>query len=87
MKNERLYDYKNISRNKEHFKKSTGLDQESYVDLFEFVDPGEDCNHITFYDSSKRLSEARFPSSSSSGDLLKSEKSLKLQLSISYSFT
>ena len=45
MKNERLYDYKNISRNKEHFKKSTGLDQESYVDLFEFVDPGEDCNH------------------------------------------
>ena len=34
MKNERLYNYENINRNKEHFKKATGLDRESFLDLF-----------------------------------------------------
>ena len=60
MKNERLYNYENTSRNKEHFKKATGLDHESFLNLFEFVDPGEDCKNMKFYDSSKRLSEAQF---------------------------
>ena len=40
MKNERLYNYENISRNKEHFKKAT--EHESFLNLFEFVDPGEE---------------------------------------------
>ena len=31
MKNERLYNYENISRNKDHFKKATGLDHESFL--------------------------------------------------------
>ena len=78
MKNERLYNYENISRNKEHFKKATGLDHESFLNLFEFVDPGEDCKNIKFYDSSKRLSEAQFPLSSSSVDLLKSGRKPKV---------
>ena len=78
MKNERLYNYENISRNKEHFKKATGLDHESFLSLFEFVDPGEDCKNIKFYDSSKRLSEAQFPLSSSSVDLLKSGRKPKV---------
>ena len=30
MKNERLYNYENISRNKEYFKKATGLDHEPF---------------------------------------------------------
>ena len=64
--------HENISRNKEHFKKATGLDHESFLNLFEFVDPGEDCKNIKFYDSSKRLSEAQFPLSSTSVDLMKS---------------
>ena len=72
MKNERLYNYENISRNKEHFKKATGLDHESFLSLFEFADRGEDCKNIKFYDSSKRLSEAQFPLSSTSVDLMKS---------------
>ena len=87
MKNERLYNYENISRNKEHFKKAAGLDHESFLYLSEFVNPGEDCKNIKFYDSSQRLSEVQFLLSSSSVDLLKSEESLKLQLSIIYSFT
>ena len=78
MKNKRLYNYENISRNKEHFKKATGLDHESFLNLFEFVDPGEDCKNIKFYDSSKRLSEAQFPLSSSSVDLLKSGRKPKV---------
>ena len=82
MKNERLYNYENISRNKEHFKKATGLDHESFLNLFEFVDPGEflvpgeAC--YDSYDSSKRLSEAQFPLSSSSVDLLKSGRKPKV---------
>ena len=78
MKNERLYNYDNISRNKEHFQKATRLDHESFVNLFEFVDPGEECKNIKFYDSSKRLSEAQFPLSSSSVDLLKSGRKPKV---------
>ena len=60
MKNERLCNYENISRNKEHFKKATGLDNKSFLSLFEFVDAGEDCKNIKFYDSFRRLSEAQF---------------------------
>ena len=78
MKNERLYNYDNISRNKEHFQKATGVDHESFLNLFEFVDPGEGCKNIKFYDSSKRLSEAQFPLSSSSVDLLKSGRKSKV---------
>ena len=78
MKNERLYNYENISRNKEHFKKATGLDHESFLNLLEFVDPGDDCESIKSYDSSKRLSEAQFPLSSSSVDLLKSGRKSKV---------
>ena len=39
MENERLYNDENISRNKEHFKKAP--EHESFLNLFEFVDPGE----------------------------------------------
>ena len=77
MKNKCLYNYENISRNKKHFKKATGLDHESFLDLFEFVDPGEDCKNIKFYDSSERLSEAQFPLSSNPVDLLKSGRKPK----------
>ena len=78
MKSERLYIYENISRNKELFKKATGLGHESFLNLFEFVDPCKDCKNIKFYDSSKRLSEAQFPLSSSSVDLLKSGRKPKV---------
>ena len=64
--------HENISRNKEHFQEATGLDHESFLSLFEFADRGEDCKNIKFYDSSKRLSEAQFPLSSTSVDLMKS---------------
>ena len=46
MKNERLYNYENISKNNEHFKKASGLDHESFLNLFEFADPGEECKNI-----------------------------------------
>ena len=54
MKNERLHNYQNISRNKEHSKKATGLDSKSFLDLFEFVNSSKDNKNIKFYDSSKR---------------------------------
>ena len=78
MKNEHLQNCENISRNNEHFKKAAGLDHESFLDLFEFVDPGKDSKNKKFYDSSKRLSEAQFPLSSSSVDLLKSGRKPKV---------
>ena len=56
----------------------TGLDHESFLSLFEFVDPGEDCQNIKSCDSSERLSEAQFPLSPSSVDLLKSGKEPKV---------
>ena len=33
-----------------------GLDNESFLNLFEFLDPGEKCKNIKFYDSSRRSS-------------------------------
>ena len=84
MKNERFYNYENIFRNKEHFKKAARLDHESFLNLFEYVDPGEfvepgeDCKNTKCYESSKRLSENQFPLSSSSVDLLKSGRKPKV---------
>ena len=78
MKNERLDNYKNISKNKEHFKETIGLDHESFFDLSEVVDPGEDYKNIKFHNSSKSLFEAQFPLSSSSVDLSKSERKPKV---------
>ena len=74
----KVYITENISKNKEHFKKAIGLDQKSFLDLFKYVDPGKDCKNIKFYDSSKRLSEAQFPLSSNSVDLLKSVRKPKV---------
>ena len=87
MKNERLYNYENISRNKEHFKKATSLDHESFLNLFEFVDPGDHCKNIKFYDSSKRLLEASFLYRQAQWIYWNQEESLKLQLSVNCSFT
>ena len=80
MNNKRLCNYENISRKTplDYSKKATGLDHESFFNLFEYVDPGEDCKNIKFYGSSKRLPEAQFPLWSSSGDLLKSGRKPKV---------
>ena len=61
-------------------KKAAGLaaDQESFLNSFEFVDPGEDCKNIKFDDSSQKLSEAQFPLSSSSVGLLRSGRKPKV---------
>ena len=52
MKNESFYNHEYISKNKEDFKKATGLDHESFLNLFQFVDLDKDAK---FFDSSKRL--------------------------------
>ena len=53
MENESLYNLEYTSRKKEDFKKATGLDHESFLNLFQFVDPDKD---VKLFGSSKRLS-------------------------------
>ena len=50
------YSYKNVHKNAELFRSATGLEEDSFDILYDFLNPGEDCCNIKFYDSSKRLS-------------------------------
>ena len=52
-----LFTYKNISQNKELFKKTTGLSLETFKILLSFLNPGEKMSNVKFYDSTNRLSE------------------------------
>ena len=38
--------YKNISKNKDHYKKATGWDHKSFPNLFEFVNLSKDCKNF-----------------------------------------
>ena len=39
----RIYNYKNISKNENKFRKATGLSVEKLKVLLDFLDPGENC--------------------------------------------
>lgn len=56
----RMYSFKNISKNEEQFRKATGLSVEKFNVLLEFLNPGEDCSNIKFHDTTKRLNEETF---------------------------
>ena len=60
LKSKHIYTFKNISRNEKHFTSATGLDPDSFKQLLEYLDPGEDCKNFKMYDTAKRLSEEKF---------------------------
>ena len=59
-----LYTFENISSNENMFKSETGLYLQSFESLFTFLNPGENCENIKFYDSKSKFSEESFISPS-----------------------
>ena len=63
-----IYNYNNISNNRERFKKSTGIEPDVFVYSLDFLDPGVDCINFKMYDTTKRLSEEVYTASSEHDD-------------------
>ena len=40
---------------KHHFKSATGLELKVFDSLFTFLNPGENCDNIKYYDTKKRV--------------------------------
>ena len=56
------YNYENVSQNKEHFEKSTGIALDKFHSLYKLVNPGVKCKNLKFYE--RHLTDAK-PSSQS----------------------
>ena len=41
-----IYNYNNISRNKDVFRKATGIELDAFEQLYDFLEPGDDCENI-----------------------------------------
>ena len=48
------YNYKNVSQNEKFFKSETGIDTENFEILFTYLNPGENCANVKFYDSKEK---------------------------------
>ena len=55
--------FENLCENKEQFRSATGLNPDCFMSLFNYLNPGDDCSSIKFYDTSKRLSEEKYTNS------------------------
>ena len=55
--------FENLCENKEQFCSATGINPDCFMRLFNYLNPGEDCSNITFYDTSKRFSEEKYTNS------------------------
>ena len=56
----RIYNYENVSKKENFFRKATGIHVEKFDALLKFIDPGEGSSNIKMYDTSKRLSEETY---------------------------
>jgi len=53
----RIYSYSNIKNDITHFMSATGFDNETFLSMYQFLDPGKDCENMKMHDTAKRLSE------------------------------
>ena len=51
------YNYENVSQNKEHFEKSTGIALDKFHSLYKLVNPGVKCENLKFYE--RHLADAK----------------------------
>ena len=66
------YNYQNLSQNEKLFKPETGLDTESFEMLFDFLNPGENCENFKMYDSKQKDKR------NDNADVLRSPKEQKM---------
>ena len=53
----RIFSYENISENEQQFKSFTGLNKSNFDILWDFVDPGENCEKLMLYEPTRRTGE------------------------------
>ena len=54
----KIYSYNSIRKNEEMFRHTTGLEPEKFQALYEYLDPGDNCENIKMYNSSNKDSSA-----------------------------
>ena len=57
------FSFENLCKNKKQFRSAAGLNPDCFMCLFNYLNPGDDCSNIKFYDTSKRLSEEKYTNS------------------------
>ena len=60
VKAKHIFSYHNISKDENHFKKTTGINVAKFEYLLQLVDPGENCEYLKFYDERNRKSQDIF---------------------------
>ena len=73
-----MYIYENITQDPTLFKSETGLNIESFEELFILLNPGENCVNIKFYEAKLRTSENVEKLESTSGSDKKQGPRVKL---------
>ena len=51
------YNFENIYSNKKFFKSETGLETDSFDELYDFLNPGENCANVKMYDSKTKKTQ------------------------------
>ena len=59
--NSRLFTYKNYAKDPDLFRSATTLDKERFDILFEYLDPGENCENIKYYHTKLVKTEEKVP--------------------------
>lgn len=57
----RLFTCNNYLKNGELFKSATGIEKEKFMILYEYLDPGENCENVKLYEKSKTNTEDKIP--------------------------
>ena len=57
------FSFENLCENKEQFSSATGINPGCFMRLFNYLNPGDDCSNIKFYETSKRLPEEKYKNS------------------------
>ena len=52
-----------MCENKEQFESATGANPDCFMRMFNYLNPGDDCDNIKFDDTSKPLSEEKYTDS------------------------
>ena len=57
----RLFTSGNYMKNDKLFESATGIGKEKFIILSEYLDPGENCENIKYYEKSKTCTEEKLP--------------------------
>ena len=58
---DRLFTSENYMKNDKLFESATGIGKEKFIILYEYLDPGENCENIKYYQKSKTCTEEKLP--------------------------